>query len=94
MLICKNGNKTNCSTCRGVSFLSTTYTLLYNILLSRLTTYLEELFGDHVCGFGRNRSTTDHGFRIRQILEKKREYSEAGRQLFIDFKKAYDAAGP
>jgi hypothetical protein len=26
---------------------------------------------------------------IHQILEKKREYSEAAHQLFIDFKKAY-----
>jgi len=26
--------------------------------------------GDHQCGFRRNRSTTDHIFCIRQILEK------------------------
>jgi hypothetical protein len=38
----------------------------------------------------RNRSTTDHIFCIRQILEKKLEYNEAVHQLFIDFKKAYD----
>jgi hypothetical protein len=29
------------------------------------------LFGDHQCGFRRNRSTTDQIFNIRQILEKK-----------------------
>jgi hypothetical protein len=28
---------------------------------------------------------------IRQILEKKREYSETVHQLFIDFKKIYDS---
>jgi hypothetical protein len=38
-----------------------------------------------------NRSTTDHIFCIRQILEKKLEYNEAVHQLFIDFKKAYDS---
>ena len=38
-----------------------------------------------------NRSTTDHIFCIRQILEKKCEYIEAVHQLFIDFKKAYDS---
>jgi sorting nexin-29 len=59
--------------------------------LSRLTPYAEEIIGDHQCGFRRNRSTTDHIFSIRQILEKKWDYSEAVYQLFIDFKKAYDS---
>ena len=62
-----------------------------NILLSRLIPYAEEVIGDHQCGYRRNKSTTDHIFRIRQILEKKWEYNEAVRQLFIDFKKAYDS---
>jgi hypothetical protein len=38
-----------------------------------------------------NRSTADHIFNIRQILDKKEEYSEAVHQLFIDFKKANDS---
>jgi hypothetical protein len=38
-----------------------------------------------------NRSTTDHIFCIRQILEIKWEYNETVQQLFIDFKKAYDS---
>ena len=38
-----------------------------------------------------NRSTIHHIFCIRQILEKKWEYNEEVRQLFIDFKKAYDS---
>jgi sorting nexin-29 len=41
--------------------------------------------------FDASRSTTDHIFCIRQILEKKLEYNEAVYQLFIDFKKAYDS---
>ena len=47
--------------------------------------------GDHQCGFRQNRLATDHMFCIRQILEKKWEYSEAVHQFLIDFKKAYDA---
>jgi hypothetical protein len=35
------------------------------------------------------RSTTDSTFCIHQILEKKWEYIETVRQLFMDFKKAY-----
>ena len=84
------GDKTDCSNYRGVSLLPTTYKTLSNILLSRLTPYAEEIIGDHQCGFQRNRSTTDHIFCIRQILEKKCDYNEAVHQLFIDFKEAYD----
>jgi hypothetical protein len=71
--------------------LSTTYKLLSNILLSRLTPYADEIIGERQCGFKRNRSTTDHICCIRQILLKKWEYNEAVHQLFIDFKKAYDS---
>jgi len=46
---------------------------------------------DHQSGFRHNRSTADHIFCIRQILEKKWEYNEAVHQLFIDFKKPYDS---
>jgi hypothetical protein len=62
-----------------------------NILLSRLTPNSEEILGDHLCGIRRHRSTNDHIFCIRQMLEKKWEYSEAVHQLFINFKKAYDS---
>ena len=67
----KKGDKTDCSNYRGISLLPTTYKILYNVLLSRLTQYAKEIIGDHQCGFRRNRSTIDHIFFIRQILEKK-----------------------
>ena len=87
----KKGGKTDCNNYRGISLLPTTYKILSNILLSRLTPYAKEILGDHQCGFRRNRSTIDHIFCIRQILEKKWEYNEEVHQLFIDFKKAYDS---
>ena len=87
----KKGDKTDCNNYRGISLLPTAYKSLSNILLPRLTPYAEEIIGDHQCGFRRNRSTTDHLFCIRQMLEKKWEYNEAVHQLFIHFKKAYDS---
>ena len=66
----KKGDKTDCNNYRGISLLPTTYKILSNILLSRLTPYAEEITGDHQCGFRCNRSTTDHIFCIRQMLEK------------------------
>jgi len=64
--IYKKGDKTVCSNYRGISLLSNTYLLLSNILLSNLTPYSEESFGDRHWGFRRNR-TTDHKFCIRQM---------------------------
>ncbi len=87
----KKGDKTDCNNYRGISLLPTTYKILSNILLSRLTPYAEEIIGYHQCGFRCNRSATDHVFCIRQMLEKKWGYNEAVHQLFIDFKKAYDS---
>jgi hypothetical protein len=75
--IYKKGDKTDCSNYQGISLLSTTYKILSNILLLRLTPYAEEITGEHQCGFRHNRSTTDHIFCIRQILETKWEYNEA-----------------
>jgi len=68
-----------------------TYKILFNILLSNITTYTEEIIVDHQCGFRHNWSANDHIFCIRQILEKKWEYNEAVHHLCIDFTKAYDS---
>jgi hypothetical protein len=91
VLIYKKGDITDCNNYRGISLLPATYKMLSNILLSRLIPYAEEVIGDHQCGFRPNRSTTDHLFCIRQILEKKWKYNESVHQLFRDFKKAYDS---
>ena len=49
--VCKKGGKTDCNNYRGISFVSTTYNSLSNILLSRLTPYAQKIIGDHQCGF-------------------------------------------
>jgi hypothetical protein len=87
----KKCDKTDCNNYRGISLLLTAYKILSNILLARLTPYVNEIIGDHQCGFRRNKSTTDQIFYIRQVLEKKWEYNGMVHQLFIDFKKAYDS---
>jgi hypothetical protein len=47
------------------------HTKLYPVFIfSRLTPCINEINGDHRCGFVRGRSTTDQLFCIRQILEK------------------------
>jgi hypothetical protein len=46
----KKGDKTDCNNYRGISLLSTSYKILWNIL-SRLVPYIDEIIGDHQCGF-------------------------------------------
>jgi sorting nexin-29 len=89
--IYKKGDKTDCNSNRGTSLLSAAYKILSNILLATLTPYVNEIIGDHQCGFRRNRSTMDQIFYIRQIVQKKWEYNGTVHQLFVDFKKAYDS---
>jgi prefoldin subunit 5 len=45
----KKGDKTDCITYCWISLLSTSCTILSNILLSRLGLYIDEIIGDHQC---------------------------------------------
>jgi len=45
--IYKKVDNTDCSHYRGILLLSTTYKILTNILLTRLTPHAEEIIGDH-----------------------------------------------
>jgi hypothetical protein len=58
-------------------------------MLSRIKPILR--FDTHLFKISRNRSTIDHIFSIRQILEKNWKYNDEVCQPFIDFKKAYDS---
>jgi predicted nuclease of restriction endonuclease-like (RecB) superfamily len=87
----KKGDKRDCNNYQGISLLSTAYKILSSILLARLSPYVNEITGDHQCGFRRNRATTDQIFYIQLILEKKWEHNGTVYQLFIHSKKAYDS---
>jgi hypothetical protein len=56
--VSKKGDKTNCNNYRGISLLSTSYNILSIIVLSRLSPYINEIIGDHQCGFQNNTSAT------------------------------------
>jgi hypothetical protein len=83
----KKGDKTDGIYYRGISLLSNSHKFLFNILLSRLSPYVDEVVGNHQCGFRRNRSTTFHSSDTRD----KKEYNETVQQLFIEFIKACDS---
>jgi len=89
--IYNKNDKTDCSNYTWISLLSTTYKILFNILVSRLTPHVDEIIGNHQCRFQCKTSTTDHIFCIRQILKKMQEYNGTIRKSFIDPEKAYDS---
>ena len=90
--IYRKGDKTDCSNYRGISLLSTTYKILSNILLSRLTPHAEEIIGYHQCGFRRNRSTSVHKFCFCQIFEKKWDDAQKRHTLKKNTKPLVDAS--
>jgi hypothetical protein len=51
----KKDDKTDCNNYHGISLLSTSYNILSNILLLRLSPQIDGVIGDHQCGFRRNR---------------------------------------
>jgi hypothetical protein len=66
----EKGDKTDYNNYREISLLSTAYKILSNTLLSGLSPYIDEIIGNHQCGFLRNRPTTDQIFCIRLLLKK------------------------
>jgi hypothetical protein len=66
----KKADKTDCNNYHGISLLSTSYKILSNIILSLLCTYIDEIIGDHQCGFRCNRPKTDRIFCTLQMLER------------------------
>jgi hypothetical protein len=87
--IYKKVDQTDCNNYRDTS-LFTSYKILFNILLSKLSSYVDESIGDHQCGFRHNRATTDQIFAFVRCW-KKWEYNEIVHQLLIDFEKAYNS---
>jgi hypothetical protein len=62
---------------RGLSLLSTSYKLLSNIRLSRLSPYIDGIIGDQKRAFRRNRSINVEVLCIRQRLEEKWDQNES-----------------
>jgi hypothetical protein len=45
------GDEVDCSNYSGISLSATSYKIVSNIILSRLSPYIDEIIGVHQCGF-------------------------------------------
>jgi hypothetical protein len=88
--IYKEGPKNKCDNYRGITLLSTASKLYANILRNKLNSISETFLGEEQCGFRKGRSTMDAIFTLKQIIEKRREFSLPTFVLFIDYEKAYE----
>jgi hypothetical protein len=68
----KKGVKTDCNNYHGISLLPASYKILSNILLVRLSPYIDKIIWDYQCWFHFNRSSTDQILCILQILGGKK----------------------
>jgi hypothetical protein len=59
--------------------------------LNKFKPYAKEIVGEYQCGFKPGKSTVDHMFRRRELIEKHYEYNKPLHLLFIDFRQAYDS---
>jgi len=98
--IYKKGDPMNVKNYRGISLLNTAYNILSNTLLNRLRPYANNIYnntsiqyiiGEYQSGFMSGRSTIDHIFTLKQIIEKYYEFNRPLHLIFIDFKQAYDS---
>ena len=70
--ICKKGRRNNPSNYRGTSLLSNLGKVLTSILNTRIVRWVEEKFilSESQVGFRKGRSTVDHIFVLKTILDK------------------------
>ena len=86
----KNGNLSKCSNWRGITLLSITSKVLCRIILQRISTAVNKLLRQEQAGFRKGKSSIDHIFVLRQILEQSHEWSNSLYEVFVDFEKALD----
>lgn len=89
--IYKKGDRTSYQNYRGISLLNTMYKVLSGLILSRIKPYTKDIIGDYQCGFMSGKSTIDHIFTVKQLVEKHYEFDNDLHLLFVDYKQAYDS---
>jgi len=89
--IFKKGNITKVENYRGISLLDTSNKVLSLTVLKQLEEYAKDIIGEYQIRFTRGKSTTDHVFTVRQIMEKYYEYDKDLFMIFVDFKQVYDS---
>jgi hypothetical protein len=87
----KKPDKALCTNYRVTALLYVVYEVFSKIIRKRLEPSMGDIVGNYQAGFRRNKSTTDHSFAMKQIIEKCYAHDTDIHCIFIDFKQAFDS---
>ena len=85
------GDKRDCGNYRGISLLPIASKVFSRVILNRVQKRLSSQVLEEQAGFQPNRSTIDHIFTLKMLLENTRDYNKPLFLCFIDIQKAYDS---
>ena len=85
------GDKKLCDNYRGISLLPVTSKLFSRVILNRIQYVVDSQLLKEQADFRANRSTVDHVFTLKTVMEKCREFNKLLHMCFIDIQKAYDS---
>lgn len=80
----------SCHNYREISLLSTMYKVISGLLLNTIKLYTKYIIGDYQYGFMSGKSTIDHIFTVKQLVENHYEFDKDLHMQFINYKQAYD----
>lgn len=87
----KKGDSKDCNNYRGITLLSTMLKIYERILERRLRNILDSQLEESQSSFRRGRSSQDHVFTVRQLIEKRRLQGKNLYLAFVDIQKAFDS---
>lgn len=88
--IYKKGDRYDCNNYRGITLLCVGMKIYEQILDTKIRKAIEDTLEESQSGFRKGRSTQDHIFTVKQIIEKSVVQEKTVFMGFIDLEKAFD----
>ena len=89
--IFKKGDLRECNNWKGVTLLPVISKIFCRMMLERIKIGIDKKLRKEQAGFRSKRSTTEHIFILRNILEQANEWRAGLYIHFVDFEKAFDS---
>ena len=85
----KKGDLTDCGNWSGITLLSVPAKVIGRIIITRLHDAVDEMLREEQASFRRGRSTTEHIFVLRNVIEQSLEWNASLHTCFVDYEKAF-----